>query len=72
MAGIQVLRKAAHVSRSQLAERAGIGRFKVWQFETSRSDPSPAEVLALREALLALVRERSTRFHLVLQQQSGT
>lgn len=63
---ILAARKTMRVSRYQLADKADMDRFKLWQLEAGRVAATPNEELALRQALLSLVKERSVAFHALL------
>jgi hypothetical protein len=45
-----------------MADRAQVARFRVWQIESGRVVASPEEEVALRRALLEVVKERSGAF----------
>ena len=72
MASIQALRKAAHISRNELAEKAVIDPFRLCEIESGRAPPTPDEERAVRKALRELLKERAIRFYDLLLRQETT
>ena len=48
---VKQYRKAAHMTRSQLAERAGVSRQTISDIETGKHDPTISVALLLARAL---------------------
>ena len=48
---VKQYRKAAHMTQSQLAERAGVGRQTISDIETGKHDPTISVALLLARAL---------------------
>lgn len=59
---VRNLRRLAHLSQFDLAERSGVGRSLLAQFETGRTRLGNAKLVAVEEALRAALLERAVAF----------